>query len=360
MSKGLEIYRLSGLSQKVGDLQDVGRYAYWTNGTHSWDNSRAYNRLLALVNLKLDEIAYLKNVQVADLMNELDFYIVCLEALQIAGSNYSNLMRAGSIINTMAAEKMFVQTFTDDEQRARNLDGLIETFTDSYNKGYEYEFSGDFAEWWKAIKADNYNDLSAAQKSSFERFFSQDNGGESIGATEQKKDFADYIRNAGDYFLYIFIPKSEIRKYNLAIQQRYAKENELYDYVCNECVGMYDRQTVLAQIRNGVVRAYKMTPENKIEQLQRVGNGGVGELAAILTAVAYVIAAIASLIGVILSCVQVGLANKYSAPADEELGIPQTDDWGIDQTEIDNTDYKKWLLLGGVGLAGYYFLTKNK
>ena len=359
MSKGLEIYRLSGLP-KMGSLNEVGRYAYWTNGTHEWDNTRAYNRLLSLVNLKMDEIVYLKGQNVADLMNELDCYIVCLEALTIAGKNYDNLTRAGSIVNAMLTADMFKQTFTDDERRAKNLDSLILLFRDNYEKHLEYNFTLDFDQWWVGLIKDNINTFPEAVKNNFKCFFVEGTKKiAGIGSTEDKKNFAEYIRNAGDYFLYLFIGDTEIRKYNKTIQMRYRKELELYKYVCNECQGMYDEATVWTMIRNGVIRQYKMTPENKIKQLNEVGSGKIGlAVEAILAIISAVASALATLLGVILEIVKVSLSYKYSAPVEEELGIPQADDWGLDNKADSNDGIKTFLLVGGIGLAGYYFLTK--
>lgn len=359
MSKGLEIYRLSGLP-KIGNLNEVGRYAYWTNGTHEWDNTRAYNHLLSLVNLKMDEIVYLKGQNVADLMNELDCYIVCLEALTIAGKNYENLTRAGSIVNAMLTADIFKQTFTDDESRAKNLDSLILLFRDNYEKHLEYNFTSDFEQWWVGLIKDNINTFPEDVKNNFKRFFVEGTKKiAGIGSTEDKKNFAEYIRNAGDYFLYMFIGDTEIRKYNKTIQMRYRKELELYKYVCNECQGMYDEATVWTLIRNGVIRQYKMTPENKIKQLNEVGSGKVGIVTeVVLTIISAVVTALATLLGVILEIVKVSLSYKYSAPVEEELGIPQTEDWGLDNKADSNDGIKTFLLVGGIGLAGYYFLTK--
>ena len=357
MRKGLEIYRLSGLP-KMGSLNEVGKYAYWTNGTHEWDNTRAYNRLLSLVNLKMDEILYLKGQNVADLMNELDCYIVCLEALTIAGKNYDNLTRAGSIVNAMLTADIFKQTFTDDESRAKNLDSLILLFRDNYEKHLEYNFTVDFEQWWLSLIRENKNTFTSEIKNNFAKFFESKQTIAGIGAVSDK-NFSEYIRNAGDYFLYLFIDENEIRKYNTVIQARYRKELEIYKYVCNECQGMYDKETVWNLIRNGVIRQYKMTPENKIKQLNEVGSGKIGlAVEAILAIISAVASALATLLGVILEIVQVSLSYKYSAPVEEELGIPQTEDWGLDNKADSNDGIKTFLLVGGIGLAGYYFLTK--
>ena len=101
-----------------------------------------------------------------------------------------------------------------------------------------------------------------------------------------------------------------------------------------------------------------MTPENKIKQLNEVGSGKIGiAVEVILTIISAVATALATLLGVILEIVKVSLAYKYSAPVEEELGIPQADDWGL-ETNDNNDNIKSFLLVGGIGLAGYYFLTK--
>ena len=101
-----------------------------------------------------------------------------------------------------------------------------------------------------------------------------------------------------------------------------------------------------------------MTPENKIEQLNEVGSGKVGIATVVLLSIISAVAStIAALLGFILNIVEVSLKYKYSAPVEEELGIPQTEDWGL-ETNDNNDNIKTFLLVGGIGLAGYYFLTK--
>lgn len=355
MKGNLNIYACTGFDDKLGRVDEVGRYHYWLNGTKEWNNTRAYNFLLAKANGMMYEIAYLEadEAEIAQRMNELDMYVVSLEALDFVGEQNSNeLKRAGGIIGLMASEGMFSANFIDDESRAKNLDTLIADFQRIYNSDATYTTNA-FTDWWdKYILTNTFNLLTDDEKERFEQFFSQT--AKVSGDDENElNNFSEYVENAGDYYLYLFIPKDEIRKYNGTIQKRYNKELEMYQWCCDNCNGLYDEATVLQLIRNGLITHYRMTPEAKIAQLNELySDGKVGEVvAAIISAVAAVLVAILTLITTI---VQIKLTAKYSKPADEESGIPETPDWG--DKKKSSTSTTTLLLIGG-GLAAAYFLS---
>lgn len=365
MKGQLNIYACTGLADraaKVGKIDDVGRYHYWLNGTEEWTNTRAYNFLLAQANGKMYEISYLAadEATIAERMNELDIYIVCLEALDFVGQNdLDGLRRAGGVIGAMCSAQLFKSTFTDDDQRSTNLDGLIQNFKDAYNEGAIYT-DNEFTAWWeKYILSNTFNLLTEDEKARCAAIFTTEKvSGTDEDDNDNQKTFSEYIENAGDYFLYIFIPSSEIKKYNSTIQKRYKKEQEIYRWCCDNCNGMYSEATVLQMIRNGVTVSKRMTPETALKKLNEAGNGKIGValaddvIIAIVTAVAIVLSAILTLITQVCT---IKLAAKYSKPADEDSGIPEAEDWGLKDKEDDNTT----LLLIGGGLAAYFLLTND-
>ncbi len=361
MKGQLNIYACTGLADraaKIGEIDDVGRYHYWLNGTQEWTNTRAYNFLLAQANGKMYEISYIAadEATIAERMNELDIYIVCLEALDFVGQNdLDALRRAGSIIGAMCSAQLFKSSFIDDNQRATNLDGLIQNFKDAYNEGATYTDS-EFTQWWEQhILSNTFNLMTEEEKARCAAIFTT----EKISGTDEddnQKTFSEYIENAGDYFLYIFIPEADIRKYNSAIQKRYKKEQEIYRWCCDNCNGMYTEATVLRMIRNGVTVSKKMTPETAIKKLNEAGKGKVGIATEIIVAIVGAVATVlAALLSLITQVVTIKLAAKYSKPADEDSGIPQSEDWELNNKEKDNTT----LLLIGGGLAAYFLLTKD-
>ena len=359
MNQGLNIYRLSGVSQRCGAVTDIetSKYTYWTNGTLECDNTRAYNYLLGLVNAKLDELAILPDINVADTLNQIDLYIVCLEAIKSSETNQYDLMRSGAVINVMINSGFFASEITDDQQRAINLDGLVDTFTETYAKGYEYDFQGDFYEWWKTQIVDNaFNKLSTAEKENYANFFNNSKIGASADGIN---NLSEYIRNAGVYFLYLFIPETEIKKYKPIIQRRRAKEVELYEYLCLEAQGLYSPADIYNKIYNGVVIYYRMTPQAKIEQLKSLGDGGMGVIG--VDDIIIIVSLAVSLIIALVQCLQKVLVAKYSVPDDIKLGIADTTDFGLrSESEKQSGNFNKLFLFGGVGLLGYFLLQDKK
>lgn len=367
--KGLNIYKLSGVPRAaVGAVQDEGKYKYWYAQSLECDNTVAFNYMLSLVNLKICEA---ENIPLTDeeytkTLNELDLYIICLEALSALHGDPSDVMRAGTVIDRMIEMGFFATNLVDDKERAANLEQLINKFWDLFNSKSDLAFvSDEFRSWWyQNITKMDYNSLSETEKVNYKKYYQTDK----IGAVDSNSErgMAEDICNSGTYFLYLFIGDKEIKKYNSKIQKRYKKEVELYDWCCRMLYGMYSREQVLILARTGVTKYYKKSPEKVIEQLNATRDGGkIGDpitltVEMILAIVSAVVAVIQALIAAIVSIIN----KKYQKPDDVDSGIAQDDDWGnrINLNDEENTgnSNKNILLIGGVGILGYYLYSNYK
>ena len=101
--------------------------------------------------------------------------------------------------------------------------------------------------WFDKIIAYNYNGLSYDAKRRFVDYFSTD----TISGTST--NMSEYISNSGMYFLYLFIPSSEIKNYSAIIQARYKKEQELYKWVIDNTQGLFSPDDVYNKIYRGVI-----------------------------------------------------------------------------------------------------------
>lgn len=126
-----------------------------------------------------------------------------------------------------------------------------------------------------------------------------------------------------EYFLYIFIPDSDLAKYNATIYKKRQQQLKTYAYVRELFVG-HDygtEQEMLDIIRNGIESTFSDSVENVLFAIRTGKRDGIGE--PISMAVATIVSAVISLViavvtGIIQYCQSVKIA-KYTAPTMEEV-----------------------------------------
>lgn len=126
-----------------------------------------------------------------------------------------------------------------------------------------------------------------------------------------------------EYFLYIFIPDSDLAKYNATIYKKRQQQLKTYAYVRELFVG-HDygtEQEMLDIIRNGIESTFSDSVENVLFAIRTGKRDGIGE--PISMAVATIVSAVISLViavvtGIIQYCQSVKIA-KYTAPTMQEV-----------------------------------------
>lgn len=154
-----------------------------------------------------------------------------------------------------------------------------------------------------------------------------------------------------EYFLYIFIPDSDLAKYNATIYKKRQGQLKTYAYVRELFVG-HDYGTeaqLLDIIRNGIEKTFGSPVETVLSEIRLGKREGIGlateAIIAIISAVVSIVLAVIS--GVIEYAKSVKVA-KYTAPTMQEL-----EDSAPASTDITGGAKKKGLLfaaLAGVGL----------
>lgn len=150
-----------------------------------------------------------------------------------------------------------------------------------------------------------------------------------------------------EYFLYIFIPDSELAKYNATIYKKRQQQLKTYAYVRELFVG-HDygtEQEMLDIIRNGIESTFSDSVENVLFAIRTGKRDGIGE--PISMAVATIVSAVISLViavvtGIIQYCQSVKIA-KYTAPTMEEIK-----DSAPAATDFTGTAKKKGLLFAAI------------
>lgn len=158
-----------------------------------------------------------------------------------------------------------------------------------------------------------------------------------------------------EYFLYIFIPDSDLAKYNATIYKKRQQQLKTYAYVRELFVG-HDYGTekeMLDIIRNGIESTFSDSVENVLFAIRTGKREGIGE--PVSMAVATIISAVISLViavvtGIIQYCQSVKIA-KYTAPTFEEI-----EDSAPASTDFTGTAKKKGLLFAAIAGAALFLI----
>lgn len=149
-----------------------------------------------------------------------------------------------------------------------------------------------------------------------------------------------------EYFLYIFIPDSDLAKYNATIYKKRKQQLKTYAYVRELFVG-HDygtEQEMLDIIRNGIEFTFGSSVESVLEYIRSGKSDGVGPVTEAVAAivVAVISAVVAIITGIIQYCQSVKIA-KYTAPTMEEIK-----DSAPAATDFTGTAKKKGLLFAAI------------
>lgn len=149
-----------------------------------------------------------------------------------------------------------------------------------------------------------------------------------------------------EYFLYIFIPDSDLAKYNATIYKKRQQQLKTYAYVRELFVG-HDYGTekeMLDIIRNGIEFTFGSSVESVLEYIRSGKSDGVGAVTEAVAAivVAVISAVVAIITGIIQYCQSVKIA-KYTAPTMEEVK-----DSAPAATDFTGTAKKKGLLFAAI------------
>lgn len=160
-----------------------------------------------------------------------------------------------------------------------------------------------------------------------------------------------------EYFLYIFIPDSDLAKYNATIYKKRKQQLKTYAYVRELFVG-HDygtEQEMLDIIRNGIEKTFGVTVEDVLTDICAGKREAIGDLMAIATIIAAVIPLIIAVVtGIIQYCQSVKIA-KYTAPTMQEI-----EDSAPASTDITGGAKKKGLLFAAIAGVALIVFGKSR
>lgn len=354
MNNGLKIYVCSG----VGSV-DINSYKYWTAGTKDYENSPAINSLLSQINALNVDATYLDLTQEEKIFcyNKIDFLTVCLVFAQ---SKLANEQKA-SVLQKMYDDDAFSFDSFNDSKREEHLNSLIEQ---ALSDDKMYAQSGDIYKWFTTDIAQHNDVLFSSEQQ--KKIAAAINSISGVGATDFGS-LTEYIEQAGQYFLYRFIPENKRSGLSGTIKNRIKKQDEFYQYVLNNFVPAYGTQADLDRlIRTNIISNYKTTPEKAVEALLKgEGVGDVVAVTAIVQLVLLILSCISAFVGIaaaiLSSCKEVIAAKataKYAVPENVESGCPAASDWPSAEEYAKNNSGNSWIKYGLIGALLLLILKK--
>lgn len=143
---------------------------------------------------------------------------------------------------------------------------------------------------------------------------------DSIGNIKGWKPLADGLKKAGIYFLYLFIPTSELKNYPSAVTKKRNVQNTFYTLIHKIDI-FHSASTVLDYFRSGIIARTGMEPEKYISEVKLKNVKTVGSFTATLLTVGTIISVILGLVELIKAIFPNSSAAKY-APSSGAADIP--------------------------------------
>lgn len=380
MSGKLKIYACSGIGNVEKTYVD-----YWLDGTNTIENTQAVNTLLVQINALRVEImrsADLSDAERINLMNEIDWRCVALNAAKRFHENPERLLYAGKVISAMAQDGRFEYPDMDDKKREDNLEELYAIADQYYSDQPAIAWSDpNWQAWWDTyvMKRNRFGLNHEQQQQAVKSLRKSTEQIKGIGEVDDKwkenEDLSEYMLNASSYFLYTYFTKEQLAKLPDIFRQKKEVQKRIYNY-CKGCfVDIYGSEEEMRLIiESGIKDRFGQSPEwvcNKIATDGKMPDG-VGEVVtATTTAVVWTVGEIISLIsailtflGTIIVAILSFVSDKYKdkyGTVDREAaaaGTPNPEDFeGLDfggKTGSSNT----WITMGIIGVALLLMLKK--
>lgn len=374
MADKLKIYACSG----IGETPAGRKWEYWTDNTVTVRNTQAVNTLLALINEKYTELAFLRTLtdeQAIKNLNAIDLYVVCLDAAQRLSEQPDQLHLAGVAISVMYSEGAFSSNVLDEAERDRNLDQLITTARQKQAAaGWIKSPDEKFMSWWSQY-VDALNKVGLSDEEQEIVTDALDAAKVSgIGASDynENADLAKYLNNAGEYFMYRYFTEEQLASLPRVFTTKKKQQDKIYNYCKGLFTQTYGTQDAMDRIiRSKIIEQSGDTPENVCATIadskRKVAGIGVITVAEIITIItSIVVPVVVAIIGAICDAVAKKNADKYAAINQMAIdgGVPNEEDLkGIDYSSLKTSSLgggNLGMLAAGGVLLFLLFGTKGK
>lgn len=356
----LRIYACSG----IGAVADG--YNYWLDNTETVSNTQAVNGLLAKINLAYTEAMYLqlREEEVAERLDLIDRYSVCLYFAQKYADNSEALAIAGRVVGSMLEAGDFISNSLDNEERDRNLDALIAK-AEGLMENDAIAAGSEFMAWWRENVLDK-NVVGMSKEDQEELRSTLQKG--SVNGWEDDADLSQYLNEAGNYFAYTYFTKSQLSKLPYVFTRKKNVQLAVYEKCKDGFVGVYGSEEDLRNvIRAGAMRQLGDTPENFCNAIYNryIDNESVGLVWTVADIIA-VITAVLGFLGTIIGLLFNYLDKKNAAETRQvdiqaaKGAVPDTSDYPASwKDKLKKSDDSGMLWIGLAAVAAIFLLGRK-
>ena len=309
MAKTLSIYACSGIGAN-SNVPESG-YNYWLDNTETVSNTQAVNSLLAHINMLAVECLYLDldDEQLLQNLNDIDFYSTVLYFVKQYQDRPDDLLNVGRAIGKAYDNDLFSFVEFDNKLRDLHLDEVIGKVAEYMDDADLGDPSDGWSKWWN----DNVSALNTVWLNPDQQLQVKEALGASkisgIGALDwsNNKELANYINNAGEYFLYTYATDDQLAQLPSVMRQKAKVQKQVYEYCKSMFVGVYGTERAYKELLyTSIIHQIGKEPEQAIAEIVEVNNAGSGKISGIvevITAVVELLSIILSLLGVVASIV---------------------------------------------------------
>lgn len=328
------------------DVNSDERYAVWIGSRSELETTPGHAYLFA----RYDLLTELVNIspsdrETAELYNQLAVIAALLWAYDYTDGVTSDFDDMALIISGLKAEGLFITPETDEDVRDDWFRNIITEI--------EYRYINNLRP--KTIDVQLYNSI-------IENVLNYNTlpDTDSISGLSGFTPIADALKKAGIYFIYLFIPDSELKNYPAIVAKKRKTQQFFYELIHKVDI-FHNAATVKDFFRSGIIARTGMTPENYIKSLKQ-SNVKVAALSATLitiSAIIGIILGLVELIKVIFPSSKIGDYSVSSGAADMQNEIYSTNKSGSGNTTLSSLTSGSGLWLG-LGLVASLFVIKNK
>lgn len=347
---GTKISYLAGFKEaaKMGSMDNSSddRYSVWLNGRSERDITPGHAFLFAQYDLLLEEINIAPDPDKAPLYNQLALVSAMLWAYDYTNGDSASLDDMAVIISGLVKEGLF---------NSRDISaGARDEWFDLILREIDYKYVNNSLP--SSIDLFTYNWL--LKNVIHENNYPADAAVAGIGGFTP---LSDGLKKAGIYFIYMFIPESELKLYPSVVASKRAKQIAVFNFVHKVDI-FHSADTVRNLFRSGIIARTKRTPEQYLYNLRKQNVKSIGAITEILIIASLVIGVITGLISLIKaiwpSSNAAGLDINGGA-ANLQSEVFSTSKSGANSTGTNIlSSGTGWLL--GLGLIGSFFFMKNK
>lgn len=380
MAGKLKIYACSGIGGTEKRFVD-----YWLDGTNTIENTQAVNTLLVQINaLRIDAMrtANLPQDEYINLLNEIDWRCIALDAAKRFYENPERLLYAGKVISAMARDGRFEYTETDEEKRKSHLEELLIIAEQYYIDQPSLQWDDqNWQGWWEkyVMKRNRYGLDHEQQQRAIKQLVKSAEQIKGIGEVDERwkenKDLSEYLLHGGTYFLYTYFTDEQLLKLPDVFTVKRKTQMNIYNY-CKGCfVDIYGSEEEMQLIiYQSIKDQFGQTPEwicNKIITDGKLPDGMGEVITATTTAVVWGVTEIIALISAILTFLGTIIVAILQFVSDREknkygkvdidaakAGTPNPEDFdGLDYPGKQSGS-NNYITLGIIGIALFLLLKK--